>query len=98
MDINYGVAGTVVNHEIFCVGELVGITPNKTRNQMIIIAKPEMTNPFFVPHKFLSNHAIFPVSSAKNPEKYTIDQPIHATTNPMIICFAIVFSEELSSG
>ncbi|MEI6673152.1 MAG: hypothetical protein WCL02_07790 [bacterium] len=98
MGVVYCIAGVVVNPERFCVGELVGITPNKIKNQIIINTNPEMTNQFFVPHKFLSNHAMFPVSSAKNPEKYTIDQPSHAITNPMIICLAIVFSEELSSG
>jgi hypothetical protein len=54
-----------VSPQRFSVGELVGITPNKIKNPIIIIPKPEMTNPFLVPHKFLSNQAIFPNISAK---------------------------------
>ena len=59
----------VVNPPMFSVGELVGITPNKIKNQIIMIAKPEMINPFLVPHKFLSNQAIFQNISAKYQEK-----------------------------
>ena len=57
-----------------------------------------MTKPFFVPHRFLSNQAIFPVISDKYPEKYTIAQPSHAINTPIMICLAIIFLEELSSG
>ncbi|HBB04397.1 TPA: hypothetical protein DCZ39_05950 [Patescibacteria group bacterium] len=89
----YCTAGALVSVGSASVGELVGINPNKIKNQMTMIAKPEMTNPFLVPHKFLSNHAIFPKISAIETEKYMIAQPIHATNNPMIICFAIVFIE-----
>ena len=72
---------------------MVGITPNNIKNQMIMIPKPEITNPFLVPHKFFSNQAILQNNSAKYPEKKTIDQPIHAITNPIMICLAIVFIE-----
>jgi len=59
----------VVNPARFSVGELVGITPKRIKNPIIIIANPEMTNPLFVPQRFLSNHAIFPTMSDKYPEK-----------------------------
>ena len=87
-----------LNPARFFVGELVGMTPNNIKNQIIIMTKPEMTKPFFVPHRFLSNQAIFPVISDKYPEKYTIDQPSHAINTPIMICLAIIFLEELSSG
>ncbi|MEI6118116.1 MAG: hypothetical protein WCP92_02460 [bacterium] len=61
--------GVLVNPPMFSVGELVGMTPNKIKNQIIIIAKPEITNPFLVPHKFLSNQAMFQNISAKYQEK-----------------------------
>ncbi|MEI7920254.1 MAG: hypothetical protein WCH65_09300 [bacterium] len=54
-----------VNPDRLSVGELVGITPNKTKNQITIIPNQQITNPFLVPHKFLSNQAIFPNMSAK---------------------------------
>jgi len=63
------VVGSVLSHQRFCVGELVGITQNKIKNQIIMIAKPERTNQFLVPHKFLSNQAMFPNISARYQEK-----------------------------
>ena len=80
----------VVNPPRFSVGELVGITPKSIRNPISIIPKPLITKPLFVPHRFLSNRAILPNISAKYPEKYMINHPNPATTNPMIICFAII--------
>jgi len=61
--------GTVVNPPRFSVGDVVGITPNKTKNQIIIIPKPKMINPFLVPHKFFSNRGILPNISDKYEEK-----------------------------
>jgi len=63
-----------------------------------MMPKPKIINPFLVPHRFFSSQAMFPNVSARNQEKYTIDHPIHATANPMMICFAMFSVEEVSSG
>ena len=44
-------------------GDDVGMTPNKIRNQTIMMMNPEITNPFLVPPKFFSNRAIVHVIS-----------------------------------
>jgi hypothetical protein len=66
------------------------MTPNKIKNQIIIIPKPDNMKPLLVPQRFFSNQAMVPNVSARYQEKYTIDQPSQAITNPMIICLAII--------
>ena len=44
----------------FSVGELVGITPKRTKNPMIIIPKPKIMNQFLVPQRFFSNRETGP--------------------------------------
>jgi hypothetical protein len=59
----------VVNPPRFSVGELVGITPKRIKNPIIIAANPKRTNPLLVPHKFFSNQEILQNISAKYQEK-----------------------------
>jgi hypothetical protein len=66
---HYCVIGAVVNEPRFSVGELVGITPNKTSSQIRTIPKPKSISQFLVPPRFFSNRGIVPNISAIYAEK-----------------------------
>ena len=95
---HYCVTGVVVKPPRFSVGEVVGITPNKTKSQMSSMPNPKRMRPFLVPQRFLSNHSILPNISTIYAEKYTTAHHIHTIANPKMICFAMDFLEEVSSG